>query len=65
MYGQGEIDALAGLDYIMQHITGIRDTTLLPPPSAASACYDIQGRRVDPARYRGVVISGGRKRLLK
>ncbi|MCI6473542.1 MAG: S8 family serine peptidase [Bacteroidales bacterium] len=65
MYGQGEIDALAGLDYIMQHITGIRDTTLLPPPSASSACYDIQGRRVDPARYRGVVISGGRKRLLK
>lgn len=65
MYGHGEIDALAGLDYIMQHITGIRDTTLPPPPSAASACYDIQGRRVDPARYRGVVISEGRKRLLK
>ena len=65
IYGHGEIDAVAGLDYLMQHITGIRDTTLLPPPQAPAACYDTTGRRVDPAAYRGIIIYGGKKRVAR
>lgn len=57
-YGYGEIDAVAGLQYIREHfLTAVSEVTCDRP--ADNAIYDISGRRVSSPQ-RGVYIRGGK-----
>jgi subtilisin family serine protease len=55
-YGYGQIDAAAGLRYIVS--TAIRETPADTP--ARQATYNLMGQPVG-SHYRGIVIRGGRK----
>lgn len=67
-YGYGEIDALAGLNYIMEHFAsdGIKEVTVAPEDNSHSVSfpyvYDLTGRRVSANNQsRGIYIKNGRK----
>lgn len=67
-YGFGHIDALAGLNYIMEHFAsdGIKEVTVAPEDNSHSVSfpyvYDLTGRRVSANNQsRGIYIKNGRK----
>ena len=60
-YGYGQIDAVAGLDYIRAHFAdGIKLITTDTAHPYPTATYNICGQRVGTA-YRGIIITNGRK----
>ena len=56
MYGYGEIDAAAGLHYLI--LTSVQEVTA--EPRRSSVAYNLLGVPVDDS-YRGIVIRDGRK----
>lgn len=63
-YGHGDINALAGLKYIEQHITGIQNITSDDTSDhSALPMYDLMGRRVTTPQPGTIVIRGGKKMI--
>ncbi|MBQ6191038.1 MAG: cation:proton antiporter [Bacteroidaceae bacterium] len=60
-YGYGEIDAEAGLKYLMEHADGMK---AIGQEVWQSEAYNLAGQRVD-SHYKGIVIINGRKELRK
>ena len=60
-YGYGEIDAEAGLNYLIGHYDGL--TTILSGRERGTL-YNLAGQKVDE-HYKGIVITNGRKELRK
>lgn len=58
-YGYGEIDAEAGLDYLLDVYTGIMRTN---DKQQSRNIYNLAGQKVDE-RYKGIVVINGRKVL--
>ena len=57
-YGWGEIDALAGIEYINRVYTGIEEHII---NSRKKAIYDINGMKVNDINHRGIyIISDGK-----
>ena len=67
-YGYGEIDAEAGLKYLLDHADGIvtngKWTMENGQSSMFNGPYNLSGQRVDE-HYKGIVIVNGRKELRK
>ena len=61
-YGYGEIDAEAGLNYLMDVYTGIVKTT--DNGQRTTDIYNLAGQKVSE-HYKGIVIINGRKELRK
>ena len=61
-YGYGEIDAEAGLNYLMDVYTGIIETT--DNRQRTTDIYNLAGQKVGED-YKGIVIINGRKELRK
>lgn len=62
-YGWGEIDALAGIEYINRVYTGIEEKSLYKVNSESRIIYDINGMKVNDIKHRGVyIISDGNSR---
>ena len=64
-YGYGEIDAEAGLNYLMSHYDGI--TTVVNSKSSDRTFYDLQGRRVERPTHGIFIIvdADGNRRKVK
>ena len=62
VYGYGEIDAEAGLNYLMDVYTGIIETT--DNRQRTTDIYNLAGQKVGED-YKGIVIINGRKELRK
>ena len=62
VYGYGEIDAEAGLDYLMEHYDGVRPFSI--SPRVENVLYNLAGQKVDE-HYKGIVVTNGRKELRK
>jgi subtilisin family serine protease len=60
-YGYGEIDAEAGLKYLMELTDGVE---AIHNEARQSEAYNLAGQRVD-SHYKGIVIINGRKELRK
>ena len=60
-YGYGEIDAEAGLEYLMDVYTGIKTTD---NRRQTADIYNLAGQKVGE-HYKGIVITNGRKELRK
>ncbi len=59
-YGWGEIDALAGIEYINRVYTGIEEHTI---NDNIKTIYDINGLKVDNIKHPGIyIISNGKNR---
>ena len=65
-YGYGEIDAEAGLNYLLSHYDNIQAPSALP--SAAEAFYDLHGRKVAQPSH-GIYImvdgNGNRRKVMR
>ena len=62
-YGWGEIDALAGIEYINHVYTGIEEKSLYKVNSESRIIYEINGMKVNDIKHRGVyIISDGNSR---
>ena len=61
-YGYGEIDAEAGLNYLLSHYDSL--TPILSGRDAEKKVYNLVGQRVDE-HYKGIIIINGRKELRK
>ena len=65
-YGYGEIDAEAGLNYLLSHYDNIQTPSALP--SAAEAFYDLHGRKVAQPSH-GIYImvdgNGNRRKVMR
>ena len=60
LYGWGEIDALAGIEYINRVYTGIEEHII---NANNKTIYDINGMKVDKIKHRGIyIISDGKSR---
>ena len=60
-YGWGEIDAIAGIEYINRVYTGIED--VMTTNNSNKAIYNINGMRVNEIKPNGIyIISDGRSR---
>ncbi len=63
IYGYGEIDARAGLDYLLKRYDGIGGTTESFITEEGGKVYDLTGRPVYNTASRGIYVSGGKKIL--
>ena len=63
-YGYGNIDAYAGLQYVLNNFTGIRDITT-DTAGNSTAVYDLMGRRVETMRPGNIYIRNGKKTILR
>lgn len=63
-YGYGNIDAYAGLQYVLNNFTGIRDITA-DTAGNSTAVYDLMGRRVETMRPGNIYIRNGKKTILR
>ena len=61
-YGYGEIDAEAGLNYLMDVYTGIMEAK--GKEQGTRSIYNLAGQKVDE-HYKGIIIINGRKELRK
>ena len=61
-YGYGEIDAEAGLDYLLDRYDGMRDVPRRD--GGRGAACNLAGQKVD-GNYKGIVVINGRKELWK
>lgn len=62
LYGFGEIDAEAGLEYLMDHYDGVRPH--FNSSEGQNVIYNLAGQKVDE-HYKGIVVTNGRKELRK
>ena len=62
-YGYGEIDARAGLDFLLRRYDGVESVSADIDGTASAEVYDLTGRRVFASAWHGIYISGGRKIL--
>ena len=57
-YGLGEIDALAGIEYINRVYTGIEENAT---NNSKKAIYDINGMKINDIKHHGIyIISDGK-----
>ena len=63
-YGYGEIDAEAGLNYLMAHYDGIQEIQEFKSSGVQDKVYNLAGQKVDN-HYKGIIITNGRKELRK
>ena len=71
-YGYGEIDAEAGLEYLLDNVTAIPQPAVgeelssfpLGQGRAGGGPFNLLGQRVSKD-YKGIVVTGGRKELRK
>ena len=61
-YGYGEIDAEAGLNYLMDNYDGVRAPSV--STEGENVLYNLAGQKVDE-HYKGIVVINGRKELRK
>lgn len=55
-YGHGQIDAVAGLEYVMENYTGIKE--IKHHDATSNDAYDICGRRImNPESYHGIIVT--------
>ena len=67
-WGWGEIDAVAGLEYIMRHYTGIDEIKggSQGLRNSVSQDYDLMGRRIpDSSAYRGVIVKADGSKVVR
>ena len=67
-YGWGEIDALAGIEYINSVYTGIEERSLFKGDSEGRIIYDINGMKINDIKHHGIyIISDGKstKKIVK
>ena len=67
-YGWGEIDALAGIEYINSVYTGIEEKSLFKGDSEGRIIYDINGMKINDIKHHGIyIISDGKstKKIVK
>ena len=62
-YGYGEIDARAGLDFLLRRYDGVESVSADTDGTLSAEVYDLTGRCVSASARHGVYISGGRKIL--
>ncbi len=63
-WGAGKIDAVAGINYILDTTTDIKEIDHAQT-EAAPHTYDLQGRRVSSQPKRGIYIQQGKKIIVK
>jgi Kef-type K+ transport system membrane component KefB/subtilisin family serine protease len=61
-YGYGEIDAEAGLNYLIDNYDGVRAPSV--STEGENVLYNLAGQKVDE-HYKGIVVINGRKELRK
>lgn len=61
-YGYGEIDAEAGLNYLMDTYDKIQSPSV--PSVGEGVLYNLAGQKVDE-HYKGIIVTNGRKELRK
>ena len=61
-YGWGEIDALAGIEYINHVYTGIEEHII---NDKSRTIYDINGMKVNDIKHRGIYIVSDGKTIRK
>ncbi len=64
-YGYGEIDAEAGLNYLLSHYDGVQAPSGLP--RGTEAYYDLQGRKVAQPRHGIYIVvdaNGNKKKIM-
>ena len=67
-YGWGEIDALAGIEYINSVYTGIEEKSLFKGDLEGRIIYDINGMKINDIKHHGIyIISDGKstKKIVK
>lgn len=62
-WGYGKIDAVAGINYIVNGTEAIR--SIAAGDSSTTTTYDLQGRRISGRPASGLYISNGRKVVLR
>ena len=63
-WGAGKIDAVAGINYILDTTTDIKEIDHAQT-EAAPHTYDLQGRRVSSQPKRGIYIQQGKKIIIR